>query len=173
MPCAEAMLFALRQRPGPRQAPFRSGLATGAPVGEAGQLALCANPDPGSAAGAGEAAATVDGFPFVAGKAPGATPRLQVGEHGLACEGEEGAELLVAQIGGRLPGVDALMPQRLAAVDVADPRRGALVEQQRADRLRTHRAGAPDHLWQVPALFEDVRPEVAEPGLLVSYQLDH
>src|SRR5207249_9665739 len=92
--------------------------------------------DPRSAARAGPASAAMDGASAVAGKATssrGFRGGFQVRPHGASRRFEESLQVLVGDFAGRRPGVDAALPQRLAAIDVADARGDALVEEELAD----------------------------------------
>src|SRR5262245_51997765 len=150
---------------------FRSGLTRRAPERHAGELALGADSNPGPAARALTSGAPVHRGPAVAGKAPVMTAR-QVGAHGVSSVHEELRQLLVGELARRLPRIHALVPHRLAPVDVADAGGHLLVREQLADGGRAARAGALEHAAHVPFIGQDVRAEVADLRLLVPDQLD-
>src|SRR5438093_241386 len=152
---------------------FGPGLTRGAPVGEPCQLTLGSDSDPGSAPSACATSAAVDGGWAVAGKCTVSVVGLEVGCHGLSGGFEERVQVCVAEVFRWRPGIDAPLPQRLAAVDVADSRGEALVEKEIADGGVVLAPRASDDLLRAPRRGEDVRAEVADLSLFVFDEVDH
>src|SRR5437879_5371556 len=152
--------------------PSRSLLAPGTPVRPARLGPLLSGGDPGAAAGAGTTPPAVHrGGPAgreAAREGPGGDVRAQRVSDGA----EEVAELLVAQLGARPPGVEPPLPETLALVDVADAAADPLVQEQLSERGGAERPCPSDHLVQPQIVPEKVRPQVADRLLGLPHQLD-
>lgn len=96
----------------------------------------------------------------------GAAARSEVGLQQLFGGGHHGAQ--VGHVGDRRGGVDAGQETGLAAVDVADAGEVALVQQGYADGNVRRRAQPPFGLLHVPVRTQEIRPEMADDGILVS-----
>src|SRR5882762_10441987 len=127
----------------------RSDLAVLAPPGGAVGIALAARADAAVAADAG-AAVLVDGEGLAAA-------RGDSGEHLVAGQREDEAEVVVAHFRQRAPGVEPSSEAGLALEDVADPGDQALIEQGVAEGARrVARAEAGGHPVEVDVVGEEV-----------------
>src|SRR5438270_10595696 len=128
-----------------------SSLAGGAPVRDAGAVALRVRADERPAAAAGAARATIDAVQ----RSRAADGRGHEPMGGL----ERRAQFGVRHVGDGAPGRDPRLPQRLRAPYVPDPGDEALVEQRVADLPVPPCAQALDHRVVRGLLVEDVRAE--------------
>ncbi len=80
-------------------------------------------------------------------------------------------ELVVTERRRRHPRVDAVHPERLALVDVADARADPLVEQQLTERRRLRQPSSPHDFFRVEPLRQDVWAQVFNGPAAVAHHL--
>ncbi len=95
----------------------------------------------------------------------------QVAAHQVTDRRVKPAKALVVQIGRAHPWIQAVVPERLALIDVADAGTDTLLEEQFPEGGRLRAARAADHLINVERIDQDIGSQVGDRVSGIAHQL--